>query len=141
VVPWTFLPLEVKSNCRSFVATLLWMTINSNMKFRLRVLALRWRLRPSTANPWSAVARRVALKRAVGLQGWRWADAAYSWPCISVPKMRFTETVHLLHARVFGVFEVMQGCELTRFSSMWGKAMIAEVRIPVIGAVREGMSG
>lgn len=55
--------------------------------------------------------------------------------------MHFTETVHLPGAGVYGNFDGVYVGELPKFSSLCGKAMIAEVKIPVNGALRGGMGG
>ena len=58
-----------------------------------------------------------------------------------MPKKRFTETVDLLDADVFGDFAAVQVGELTKFSSKCGKAKIAAVKIPVNGALGGGIKG
>jgi len=58
-----------------------------------------------------------------------------------VPKKRFTETVDLLDADVFGDFDMMQVGELTKFSRTCGKAMIGAVKNSVNGALRGGVKG
>jgi hypothetical protein len=55
--------------------------------------------------------------------------------------MRFTETVDLLDARIFGDFDMMQVGELTKFLSTCGKPMIAAVKNSVNGAFRGGVQG
>jgi hypothetical protein len=60
---------------------------------------------------------------------------------ISAQKMRFTETVDLLDARIFGDFDMMQVGELTKFLSTCGKPMIAAVKNSVNGAFRGGVQG
>jgi hypothetical protein len=55
--------------------------------------------------------------------------------------MRFTETVDLLDADVFGDFDMMQVGELTKFPRTCGKAMIGAVKNSVNGALRGGVKG